>query len=66
MVVQKNCEHEISQILAELFNMYLKELCFPDCWKVSSVVPVVKVVGKRPKAKNCHVVSLLSLVSKDV
>ena len=66
MVVLKNCEHELSKILAKLFNVYLKELCFPDCWKVSSVVLAVKVAGKQPKAKNCHLVSLLSLVSKDV
>ena len=33
-------------MLAKLFNMYLKESCFPDCWKVSLVVPVFKNVGK--------------------
>ena len=30
----------------------LKESCFPDCWKVSSVVPVFKNVGERSTAKN--------------
>ena len=40
VVVLKNCEHELSYILAEVFNMCLKESCFPDCWKVSLVVPV--------------------------
>ena len=44
VVVLKNCEPEILYILAELFNMCLKESCFPDCWKVSSVVPVFKNV----------------------
>ena len=39
-VVLKNCEPELSYILAGLFNNCLKESCFPDCWKVSSVVPV--------------------------
>ena len=34
VVVLKNCESELSYILAELFNMCLKESCFPDCWKV--------------------------------
>ena len=43
VVVLKNCE--LSYILAELFNKCLKEYCFPDCWKVSSVVPVFKNVG---------------------
>ena len=42
VVVLKNCEPELSYILAELFNKCLKELCFPDCWKLSSVVPVFK------------------------
>ena len=31
VVVLKNCEPELSYILAELFNKYLKDSCFPDC-----------------------------------
>ena len=64
VVVLKNCEPELSYILAELFNNCLKESCFPDCWKVSSVVPVFKNVGERSTAKNYHPVNLLSVVSK--
>ena len=64
MVVLKNCEPELPYILAKLFNKCLKESCFPDCWKVSSVVPVFKNVGERSTAKNYHPVSLLSVVSK--
>ena len=64
VVVLKNCEPELSNILAELFNMCLKESCFPDCWKVSSVVPVFKNAKERSTAKNCRPVSLLSVVSK--
>ena len=52
VVVLKNCELELSYILAELFNKCLKESCFSDCWKVSSVVPVFKNVGERSTAKN--------------
>ena len=37
VVVLKNCELELSYILAELFKKCLKESCFPDCWKVLSV-----------------------------
>ena len=44
--------------------MCLKGFCFPDCWKVSSVVPVFKNVGERNTAKNYRPVSLLSVVSK--
>ena len=64
VVVLKNCEPELSYILAELFNKCLKESCFPDCWKVSSVVPVFKNVEERSTAKNYHPVSPLSVVSK--
>ena len=39
VLVLKNCETELSYTLAELFNKSLKESCFPDCWKVLSVVP---------------------------
>ena len=58
VVVLKNCK-------LELFNKCLKESCFPDCWKVSSVVPVFKNVGERSTAKNYHPASLLSVVSKE-
>ena len=64
VLVLKNCELELSYILAELFNKCLKESCFPDYWKVSSVVPAFKNVGERSTAKNYHPVSLLSVVSK--
>ena len=63
VVVLKNCEPELSYILAELFNKCLKESCFPDCWKVSSVVPVFKNVGEWSTAKN-YPVSFLSVASK--
>ena len=64
MVVLKNCELELSYILYELFNKCLKESRFPDCWKVSSVVPVFKNVGETSTAKNYRPLSLLSVVSK--
>ena len=64
VVVLKNCEPELSYRLAQVFNNYLKESWFPDCWKVSSVVPVFKNVWERLTAKNYHPVSLLSVVSK--
>ena len=64
VVVLKNSEPELSYIPAELFNMCLKESCFPDCWKVSSVVTVFKNVGDRSTAKTNPPVSLLSVVCK--
>ena len=64
VVVLKNCEPQLSYIVAELFNKCLKKSSFPGCWKVSSVVSVFKNVGERSAAKNYHPVSLLSVVSK--
>ena len=64
MVVLKNCDSEISCVLDELFNMSQKEPCFPNCWKVSIVVPVFKNAEERPTAKNYHPVSLLSVASR--
>ena len=51
VMVLKNCESELSYILAELFNMFVKKSCFPNCWKVSSVVPVLKNVEKGLQVK---------------
>ena len=42
----------------------MKESCFPDCWKVSSVVPVFKNIGEMYTAKNYRPVSFLPVVSK--
>ena len=58
VVVLKNCEPELSYILPKLFNKCLKGSCFPDCWKVSSLVPVFRNVGERSKAKTYRPVSL--------
>ena len=64
VVVLKNCEPELSYMLVKLFNMCLKESCFPDCWKVSLVAPVFKNVGERSRATNYRPVSVLSVASK--
>ena len=62
VVVLKNCGPDLSYILAELFNKCLKESCFPDSWKVSSVVPVFKNVGERSTARKPRPVNVLSVV----
>ena len=64
VVVLKNCEPELSYILAELFNKCLKESCFSDCWKVSLVIHVFKNVGEKSTAKSYCPVSLLFVVSE--
>ena len=63
-VFLKKCELGLSCIPAELFDFYLKESCFPDCWNVSPVVPVFKNDGERSTTKIYRLVSLLSLVKK--
>ena len=62
MVVLTNCGPGLSYILAELFNMCLKESCFQDCKKVSLVVSLFKNVKERFAAKNNCLVSLFSVV----
>ena len=64
MAVLKKSELELSYIIVELFSKCLKESYFPDCWMVSSTVPVFKNVGERSMAKNYRPVSLLLVVSK--
>ena len=63
VVVLENCEPELLYILAELFNMCLKEFCFRDSRKVSLVI-LVKNVEEASTAKNYGPVSLHSVVSK--
>ena len=64
MVALKNYEPELSYILPKLFNICLKQSCFPDRCKVSLVLPLFKNVGGRSTAKNYCPVSFLSVVSK--
>ena len=46
VVVLKNCEPELSYILAKVFNNCLKESCFPDCWKSHRWSLYLKMLGK--------------------
>ena len=57
-------EQTSKNIFMHILNKCLKELCFPDCWKVSSVVPVFKSVEERSTDKNHCPVSFLPVVSK--
>ena len=66
VVVLKNCEPALSYILAEHFNMCLKESCFPDCWKFSWVVSVFKNVGERSTAKTTTLLVFFLLLVKSL
>ena len=63
-MVVRNYEPKLSYVLAELLNKFQKQSCFPDSWKLSSLVPVYKNVGERSIAKNYDPVSVLFVVSK--
>ena len=59
-MILKNCEPEISYILA---LQYMSEgAFFPNCCKVSPVVPAFKNVGERFTTKNYCPVSIVSKV----
>ena len=62
LVILKNCKPELSYILSEFFKLS-EGVLFSSCWKVSLVVPVLKN-GEHSATKNCHLASLLSVVSK--
>ena len=64
VVLLKNYEPELPYIHAKLFTVYLKESCFPDISKVSSMVPIFRNAGQRSTAKNYHPVSLHYVVSE--
>ena len=64
MVILRNCEPELSQIIPEHFNICLKKCSFQDFWKVSSVAFVFKNFWERSTTKNYHPVSLPFVVNK--
>ena len=64
--VLKNSEPELLYTLAELFNICVKEYCFPECLKVSLVVPIFKNVGERSTAKSYCPVSLFLWLVKSL
>ena len=51
VVFLNNYEPKPSYILVKLFSTCLKESYFPDCWKVSSVVPTFTNVEEKSTAK---------------
>ena len=52
MVVLKKCNPQLLYILAEMFNMCIKESCFLSCRKVSSMVPVFKNIWESSTAES--------------
>ena len=64
LLVLKNCEPELSYILAELFSKCLKKSCFQVVGRFHWWCLYFRMLGERSTAKTYHPVSLLSVVSK--
>ena len=62
VVVLKNYEPELLYVRAEHFNMHMNGSCFPNCWKVSSLVAVFKNVSGSPRQKTTLPFIILSVV----
>ena len=46
VVVLKSYDHELPHILVQLFNMCLKESCFPDCLERLTSGPCIYRIGE--------------------
>ena len=55
----------MKMIVAEIFNMCLKESFLPDCWKVSFLVPVFKNARESLVNNNFKIIVLL-IASRNV
>ena len=66
VVVLKNCEPELSYILTELFNMCLKDSCFPDCCKVSRWSLYSGMLGKGLQLKTTALLVFLLWLVKSL
>ena len=64
VVVLKKCEFQLSLILAEVFNMCLKESLFSRLLEVFISGLVFRNVGERSTAKNYYPFSPFSVVNK--
>ena len=64
VMVLQNSKPKLSHVLAELFNMCLKESCFLDCWKVSSVVSVFRNVEEMRNVRNVAYFHISSMASR--
>ena len=53
-------------ILVGLFNIYLKESCFPGCWKASFVVPVFKKVERNVQRKSIALLAFIPWLVKSL
>ena len=63
VMVLNDCKPKLSYKRPEFSNKYLKEYCFSNCWKISSVACGNNNFWERCTAKNYHYVCPLCVVS---
>ena len=61
-----DCEPELSNILAELFNMCLKESCFPDCLRSHLWSQYLRMLGKGVQLKTIALLVFFLLLVKSL
>ena len=59
----KGTAHSIASSITKLFNISIRQGRFPECWKISSIVPIPKS-NNHSECTNYRPISLLSVVSK--
>ena len=50
--------------LTKLFNIVLRNRCFPECWKCANVIPIPKNTSQKSDPAGYRPISLLPVVSK--
>ena len=59
----KSAKTELLEPLTYLFNLSIKQRCFPDCWKIATVKPLFKA-GDSSDANNYRPISVLPTFGK--
>ena len=62
--VFKECSHELTPIISDLFNLCLNLNAIPDEWKISHVTPIFKGKGNKSSLENYRPISIISPLSK--
>ena len=60
----KECNDELKEILADLFNLCIKQNEFPEEWKVSYITPIYKGKNSQSSLGNYRPISIISPIAK--
>lgn len=61
--VIKGCSEFVEKPLCHIFNLCIADKCFPDCWKVTKITPILKK-GNRFEISNYRPVAVLCTPAK--